>query len=104
MKTADKFLKDKLVELFNNMEGIKIRYEYEDYMNLHLVEILPLEAFENNEELILKEIKIQDEFEKLFGNKEELLFISSDSLNQITNSDFSLGHEVNQVSDLKGVK
>lgn len=103
MSKSTGFLVGKLKELFNTFNGIKIRYEFNGYMDLHLIEILPLETFESDNDFILQEIKIQDEFEKLFGKNEEILFISSDSLNKIENSEFSIGYnelEAVEISNL----
>lgn len=97
MNESKDFLRGKLEELFKKFEGIKIRYEFRDYMSLHLIEILPLETFENNQDFVLEEIKIQDEFENFFGETEEILFVSSDSLNEIKSAHFKLGYEVEEV-------
>src|SRR5690554_3777106 len=69
MSKSKDFLVGKLKELFNSFDGIKIRNEF-----------------------VLQEIQIQDEFEAQFGENEEVLFISADSLNKIEHSEFSLGY------------
>ena len=92
MSKSRDFLVGKLKELFNSFDGIKIRYEFDGQMDIHLVEVLPLATFENDNVFVLQEIQIQDEFEALFGENEEVLFISSDSLNKIEHSEFSLGY------------
>lgn len=93
MNPSKDFLKNKLEELFQKFDGVKIRYEFREYMNLHLIEVLPLETFEDNQSFILEEIEIQDEFESMYGDTEEILFISSDSLNEIKTVDFEFGYE-----------
>lgn len=93
MNPSKDFLKNKLEELFQKFDGVKIRYEFREYMNLHLIEVLPLETFEDNQAFILEEIEIQDEFESMYGDTEEILFISSDSLNEIKTVDFEFGYE-----------
>lgn len=93
MNKSKEFLKGKLKGVYGKFKGVKIRYEFREYMDLHLIEILPLDTFENNQAFVLEEIEIQEEFENLFGEDEEVLFISSESLNQIENSEFSLGYE-----------
>ena len=92
MSKSKDFLVGKLKELFNSFDGIRIRYEFDEQMDLHLIEVLPLTTFEDDNDFILQEIQIQDEFEAQFGENEEVLFISADSLNKIEHSEFSLGY------------
>ena len=93
MNKSKEFLLGKLKELYDLFDGIKIRYEFDEHMNLHLIEVLSLDTFENDNIFIHEEIKIQDEFENLFGETEEILFISSDSLNQIKSPVMKFGYE-----------
>lgn len=92
MKESQDFIIEKLRMLFENIKGIKIRYEYRDFLSAHFIEVLPFDTFENDNEYLLAELTIQDEFEELFGANEEILFLSADSLNEIKNVQFSLGH------------
>jgi hypothetical protein len=92
MTKSQDFIIEKLNTLYTSIEGVKIRYEYREFMAAHFVEILPINTFENNQEYILLEMEIQDQFEMLFGSNEEILFISSDSLNKIKDVQFSLGY------------
>ena len=100
MSQSKEFLKNKLENLYINIDRIKIRYEFRSSVSLHLVEILPLDTYENNQNFILKELEIQEEFEKYFGENEEVLFISSDSLNEIKNCDFKLGYSTTEKFDI----
>ncbi len=103
MNSSRDYIVQQLSELYKTFNGIKIRYEYRDYLATHLIEILPLDLFENNHDFILKEMQIQDEFEKLYGSTEEILFISSDSLNMIREEQNSWGHgsiEITQATSI----
>lgn len=100
MRSSQDFIKEKLNNLFGSIHGIKIRYEFREYLSAHLIEILPLDTFENNQEYILLEMEIQDEFESIYGINQEILFISSDSLNEIKDVQFSLGYEAVEENDL----
>ncbi len=93
MRESKDFIIEKLNNLFVSIKGIKIRYEYRAYMSTHFIEILPLDTFEKNQEYILIEMEIQDKFEEIYGKKEDILFISSESLNEIREEQYSLGHE-----------
>jgi hypothetical protein len=89
--TPIEFVKDKMRLIYTQFPNVKLRYENRDYINLHLVEVLPFETFDSFE-LVKLEILIQEEFEKLFGYDEELLFISEGSLNEIRKPIFELGY------------
>lgn len=67
-------------------------YEFMNYMNLHLIEILPFEIFDGVE-FTLEEIRFEEEFEKLF-KKEETLFISKESLVKIEKPEFYIQKKV----------
>lgn len=91
MKDSIIYIQKKLIDLHKKLD-VKIKYEFKKSTSTHLVEITPLEQFNSNDYIEL-EILIQDEFEKLYGFNEDLLFISSDSLNKIGNIQFSLGYD-----------
>lgn len=93
MKDSQAFVIKKLNQLFETIDGIEIRYEYRDYLFTHIIEILPFHVFDSNQEYILFEMEFENEFEKLFRNKEDILFISADSLNEIKDVQFSLKNE-----------
>ena len=92
MKSIE-FLATKLNELYARFSDVKIRYEYRANTYSHLIEITPLSFFEENEEYLFFEAKIEDEFEALFPN-ENIVFISDGSLSEINNPDFMLGYDV----------
>lgn len=91
MNNRQEYIISQLESLYSKFENLKIRYEFNKILNTHLIEILPLEAFES-QEYILEEMSITDDFEELFGFDEEILFISEDSLNKIQHPSFELGY------------
>jgi hypothetical protein len=92
MNKVQDYIIDQLNYLYNSIDGIKIRYEYRDYIHTHIIEVLPINIFELNQKYISLEMEIQDQFEELYGEKEEILFISSESLNEIHDVHFCLGY------------
>jgi len=89
---AKEYLLDQLNDLYARFEGIKIRYEFNEDLYTHIIEILPLKTYEGNQDYVLAEMKIEEEFQSLF-EEEEILFVSEDSLNQIKEPSFSLGYD-----------
>ncbi len=81
--TSFQFLEQKLRKLFGQFPKASIRYELRKDRMSHIVEVTPLK-FYNDDEYILAEIEIEDEFELLFPT-ENIIFISEDSLNKVTN-------------------
>jgi hypothetical protein len=82
------------------IEGIEIRYEFDKVNLIHLVEVKPLDLFENNTAYLDKEIEIEDKFFKLFP-KENLVFISEDSLCKINNPDLELPLKIKYENEIK---
>lgn len=101
--TSIEFVKSKLNDLFNKFNFIKIRYEYRLNTFTHLIEVLPLSFFEKNEEYMLLESEIENDFESFFP-KENILFISENSLSEIKNPNIKLGYNKiefeNEISNL----
>jgi hypothetical protein len=93
MKESTLFLTNKINDIAIQFPKLKIRYEFRSSISTHLIEIQPFEDFDSNQEYIKFEMAIEDEFEKLFGSKEDILFISSESLMQIRNVDLSWGYD-----------
>ncbi|MGH1387517.1 hypothetical protein [Kordia sp.] len=84
-----KYLKEKLQELHNNCNYVGIKYEYKSVINTHVIDIQPKIIFENDENYVLSQISLEDEFEELFP-EEEILFISKDNLISINESIFEI--------------
>ncbi|MCP4336251.1 MAG: hypothetical protein GY679_00150 [Mycoplasma sp.] len=96
---ATDYIKTKLKEIASKFNEAKIRYEHRVTTQSHLIEIVPLTFFENDEAYIIEEAAFEDEFEQLFPD-ENIVFISENSLTQINKSEFDLGYN-HFVFDLK---
>jgi len=90
MKSKE-FIKNKLNYLQSIFNDVKIRYEYRANTYSHIIEIIPLSFFEKNEEYMIVESEIEDEFESKYPN-ENILFISEGSLSEIYNPEYKLGY------------
>lgn len=88
MRSVDLIIKE-LKHISNTIEGVEIRYEFDKCNLIHLIEVKPLDLFENNSAYLDKEIELEDKFFELFP-KENLVFISEDSLSKIENPDLIL--------------
>ena len=91
MKSED-FLIGRLKEMSSKFEDVKIRYEFRKNTFSHIVEVIPLAIFDNDEEYMKFETCLEDEFENLFPT-EDIVFISEDSLTEIKVPDLILGYE-----------
>lgn len=89
MTTSSKFLIDKLKDLHSNIGNISVKYQYNAISLMHLVEILPLNLYEEDERYIALEIALTNDFEKEFPS-ESILFISDNSLSRVNEPVFSL--------------
>jgi len=91
MKSKE-FLVKELTEISYRFENVQIRYEHRKNTFSHIVEIIPLVVFNNNEEYMNAEAYLEDEFERLFP-QENIVFISEDSLTEIKNPDYLFGYK-----------
>lgn len=96
MKPVD-FIVDTLKELHVKFPNCHIKYEFDELINVHIVEVLPLSFYEN-EEYMEYESDLFESFSELFPS-EELLFVSEDSLNRVTHPSFEIHSE--QIGELK---
>ena len=88
----NEFLINRLKELFSRFDGIQIRYENRKSTDSHIIEVIPLSFFNENEDYMLEEEKLEAEFELLYPNR-NIVFVSEDSLTKINYPDFKLGYE-----------
>lgn len=89
---SKEFLDKKLNNLAFKFDTIKIRYEYRESTNSHLIEVLPFGVFNNNDAYISEEVSIMDDFEENFPT-ENIVFISEDSLSEVRNTDKIYGYD-----------
>lgn len=87
---ASEFIISRLEEIANIIEDIQIRYEYRESTQSHLIEILPLNIFENNEMYMEEEYRLEHNFSEQFP-KENIVFISEGSLTEIKVAQMEFG-------------
>lgn len=92
MKAKD-FLTKKLNELSTKFEDIQIRYEFRDSTQSHLIEIIPLRFFEEDEAYMQEEANLEAEFEQLYLT-ENIVFISEGSLTEIHKVECEFGYDI----------
>lgn len=76
------FLKSKLGELHSKFPNLSIKYQYDAYTQNHIVEIIPLDEFEKNEDYIAFESDLCFEFDNRFF-PEVVMFVSEESLTRV---------------------
>lgn len=86
---SKKFIKSKLESIHSLFKNMGVRYEYRDNISTHIIEVKPIDFFNNNNAYIDLEMQLEDEFYNLFPN-EELLFVTMDSLTKINIPEFEL--------------
>ena len=77
MKPSD-FLLSSLENIAKDFPQVHIKYAYNNIINTHIVELLPLEEYNNNSKLDDAWIPLSFNFRKKFPD-EEITFLSSDS-------------------------
>jgi len=88
--TAKNFILNRLEELSERFPEVRFTYEFRSGSNTHVIEVLPLGFFQENDQYLESEYLFEKEFEEAFPN-EEILFISSDSLVQIEKAERTFG-------------
>lgn len=86
--TSIEFIISELKSLHNKFTSSNIRYEFSKACNTHLIEVTPLE-FYNSESYMEYELNLEDKFIENYP-LEDLIFISDQSLNKITNPIFEI--------------
>lgn len=88
MRSKD-FVEEKLRFLTSIFKGIHIKYKYIPGERSHLVEIIPADFMQGNEDYFKEEAQIIEEFDQLYPD-ESIDFISNDSDIRIENPDLEL--------------
>ena len=81
------FLYSSLEKLSENFPKVYIKYAYNNIINTHIVELLPLEEYNNNAALDDAWIPLSFKFRETFP-ADEISFVSSDSTLSIDNPSF----------------
>lgn len=88
--TAKDYIRQELTRIWNSFPEVQFRYEFKIHTNTHVIEVIPVSFFEENEEYLRLESDFEFEFEQIFP-EEEILFISEGSLTEIQNAEFHIG-------------
>lgn len=83
------YIKNKLNEVSEVFPELTFCYQFAKSSQTHIVEVKPLESYESNEAYVQCEADFMFDFENEFF-PETILFVSEDSLTQITEPEFSI--------------
>ncbi|NMC58519.1 MAG: hypothetical protein GYA51_03905 [Candidatus Methanofastidiosa archaeon] len=81
------FIKNRLNELRNIFPELSFKYKYNPHTSTHIVDVRPLDCYQKNQDYIKYEAEFGFEFDNIFY-PETILFVSEDSLTQISNPEF----------------
>jgi len=87
--TPRNYIEQKLKDLHYKFPHLGIRYGIEQSINAHLIELMPLEEYNNNKALDKAWFPISLEFRRIFPD-DDIAFFSSDSLLSIDEVLFEL--------------
>lgn len=100
MKSKD-FIIRRLNELRNIFPELSFKYKFNPSTSTHIIDVRPLDCFTENNDYIKYEADFGFEFDSIFY-PETVLFVSEDSLTQISNPEFVFN--ANQFSeDFQGI-
>ena len=88
MKSKE-YLRNRLNEISNVFPELILRYQFNENTETHIIEVKPLEIYQTNDEYIKCEAELLFDFENEFF-PETLLFVSEDSLTQLTEPEFTI--------------
>jgi len=89
---AKDFLKYRFEDIVDQIRTIKVSYEYWQYSDTHIIEVVPLEEFENNDLYQELEKDLYLEFNKRFFPS-TLLISTENSLNRVSNPEWAICKE-----------
>jgi hypothetical protein len=84
---SKEYIIQNLNQLIEELPELNARYKIDSKYKTHIIEISPASMFYDNQAYREHELRIEDEFENCFA-EENILFITTDSLNSIDNADF----------------
>ncbi len=103
--TPAEFLKKELNILATKFPGVHIKYGFNNKIDMHIVELLPLIEYSNNKELDKSWFPVSINFMEIYKD-EEIAFISSDSSLSLKDVIFEFNHtacrEENIITELFG--
>jgi len=81
------FIKARLNEIRNVFPELSFKYKFNSNTSTHIVDVRPLNCYQKNKDYIKYEAEFGFEFDNIFY-PETILFVSEDSLTQISNPEF----------------
>jgi len=99
METKE-YIRKKLNEISDVFPELIFKYQFNKNTETHIVEVKPLDTYQTNEDYIKCEAELMFDFENEFF-PETILFVSEDSLTQITEPEFTIQKQVFVNSALK---
>ena len=88
-KEVSSFIIDNLKKIHALLKCVSLKYEYDKYSMMHIVEVMPLETYKEKESYINWEIDLTNQLADKYPT-EEILFVSEDSLTKVTAPSFTL--------------
>ena len=88
-KEVSSFIIDNLKKIHALLKSVSLKYEYDKYSMMHIVEVMPLETYEKKESYINQEIDLTNQLADKYPT-EEILFVSEDSLTKVNVPSFTL--------------
>jgi len=90
---SKEYLRNKLNEISSIFPELIFRYQFNENTETHIIEVKPLEAYQTNNVYIKYEAELMFNFENEFY-PQTILFVSDDSLTQITQPEFTIQKQV----------
>lgn len=101
--TPKEYLKERLKSIFNSIKTINIKYQYCAEYDTHIVEVTPLNEFDNNNDYIAFERDLLFDFNELYFPS-TLIFATEDSLNRVDNPEFLLARRMKESFMVKDIE
>ena len=88
-KEVSSFIIDNLKDIHTSLKCVSLKYEYDKYSMMHIVEVMPLEKNKKKESYINWEINLTNQLAEKYPT-EEILFVSEDSLTKVNSPIYTL--------------
>lgn len=88
MLRANEFIKQEIGQIARSFPNVQFKYAFNKDIQCHIIEITPLEQFNSNLALDKAWIPVSINFQEQYP-KDEIAFISSDSILKIENPEFA---------------
>jgi len=88
MKSLE-YIKRNLGEIVKNFPDMSFKCKYDKMTKTHIIDVQPIEYYKNNDQYALQQFNLRKDFDNKFF-PESILFISDESLINVTNYDFNI--------------